>query len=164
MQFAILYFLSNHSSHTLPPCRYSVIIGIALGVEIDKFKELLAALVFHQFFEGLALATVIIESNFTSKLTPVIMLAFYSLTTPIGIAIGIGIYQSFNANSQTTLLVTGTLDAISAGILIYDSLVNIITPHIACPLFRVTSHQRQACQLLALWTGATIMAVIGRWA
>ncbi len=141
-----------------------MIIGIALGVEIDKFKELLIALVFHQFFEGLALATVIIESNFKSKVTPMIMLAFYSLTTPIGVAIGLGIHQSYNENSRSNLLVTGILDSISAGILIYDALVNIITPHVACPLFRATNHLRQFAQLIALWLGAALMAVLGRWA
>ena len=142
----------------------SFIIGVALGVATAEFKTLLAALIFHQFFEGLSLAAIVMESNFKNRWIPIAMIAFYSITTPIGVGIGIGVHASFNENNSTTLLVTGILDAVSAGILIYDALVNIITPHIACPQFRDTTGLRRGLQLACLWAGAGIMAFIGRWA
>lgn len=141
-----------------------MLIGVALGVATSGFSSLLAALVFHQFFEGLSLATVIIESSFARRYTPLIMVLFYSITTPVGVAIGVGVHATYNDNSVSTLVINGVLDSISAGILIYDALVNIITPHIACPLFREASLGRKAAQMVCLWIGAGIMAAIGRWA
>jgi hypothetical protein len=40
------------------------------------------------------------------------------LITPIGIAIGIGVHESYNVNGKAALLSIGILDAISAGILL----------------------------------------------
>lgn len=51
------------------------------------------------------------------------MVCFYSLTTPLGIAIGIGINESFMPNSTQALLALGIIDALAAGILIYDACV-----------------------------------------
>ena len=124
----------------------------------------LAALIFHQFFEGMALASVVVEGDFRSKLVPIFMVVFYSLTTPIGVAIGIGVHSNYNGNASATLISRGVLDALSAGILIYDALVNIITPHIGCPMFRESTPFQQVVQMASLWLGAAIMAIIGRWA
>lgn len=41
---------------------------------------------------------------------------------------GIGVYQSFNSNDTTTLMVQGIFDSISTGILIYVALVELISP------------------------------------
>ncbi|THG22805.1 hypothetical protein TEA_025650 [Camellia sinensis var. sinensis] len=55
------------------------------------------------------------------------MAIFFSLTTPVGIAIGIGISSSYNENSPTALAVEGILNAASAGILIYMALVDLLS-------------------------------------
>ena len=55
-----------------------------------------------------------------------LMAFFFSITTPLGIAIGIGIASSYKENSPTALLVEGIFDSTSAGILIYMSLVDLI--------------------------------------
>ena len=44
------------------------------------------------------------------------MAAVFALTTPIGIAIGIGIEASFNENSLQNLVVSGVFDSISTGV------------------------------------------------
>ncbi len=49
----------------------------------------------------------------------------YSLTTPTGIAIGIGIRESWNENTSTALITMGVLDSLSAGVLIYAVLVEV---------------------------------------
>jgi len=47
---------------------HSVIIGLTLGVSTEpEFHALLVALTFHQFFEGMALSSVVMDSNFFSK-------------------------------------------------------------------------------------------------
>ena len=43
----------------------------------------------------------------------------YSICTPLGIAIGIGARNSYNGNGVTANIVSGVLDATSAGILLY---------------------------------------------
>ncbi|KAK1563254.1 hypothetical protein Q3G72_024866 [Acer saccharum] len=91
---------------------HSVIIGISLGAsESPKtIRPLVAALTFHQFFEGM-------EAKFKGAATT-IMVLFFSLTTPVGIGIGIGISNVYDENSPTALIVEGIFNAASAGILI----------------------------------------------
>ncbi|KAJ3330324.1 hypothetical protein HDU76_005964 [Blyttiomyces sp. JEL0837] len=144
---------------------HSIIIGLALGVARgSEFKSLIVALVFHQFFEGLALSAVVLEAKFKTLGTAIVMVVFYTLTTPIGVAIGIALKTSYNASAQTTLLTEGILDALSAGILAYDALVNIIYMHFSQPSIHKMSSRAQGAQFFALWLGAFAMALIGRWA
>ena len=142
---------------------HSVIIGLTLGTATTEFHSLLAALVFHQFFEGISLATVVTESRF-KLLTSALMVLFYSLTTPIGVALGIAIHKTYNEHSTTNLIITGVLDSVSAGILIFDSLVNIITPHMNSPTYRNASFSSCALQIACMWLGGSIMAMLGKWA
>ncbi len=51
-----------------------------------------------------------------------------SLATPLGIAVGIGVRETYNTNAQAALYVEGVFDSISAGILIYVGLVELLTP------------------------------------
>jgi hypothetical protein len=44
------------------------------------------------------------------------MTLFFSLTTPVGIAIGIGISNVYNKSSPNALIIEGILNAASAGI------------------------------------------------
>ncbi|KAF7112940.1 hypothetical protein RHSIM_RhsimUnG0176600 [Rhododendron simsii] len=106
---------------------HSVIIGISLGAfENPKtIKPLVAALSFHQLFEGMGLGGCISQAKL--KATSVtIMSIFFSLTTPVGIAIGFAISNSYNENSPTALTVEGLFSAASAGILLYMALVDLI--------------------------------------
>lgn len=56
---------------------------------------------------------------------PIFGALLYGITTPLGIAIGLGIRSSYNPGSTTASIVSGILDAISAGILIYTGLVEV---------------------------------------
>ena len=71
---------------------HSVIIGLTLGVSRDtgSFTSLLIALGFHHLFEGIALSAVVLESAF-QKGGIIFMILLYSLSTPVGIAIGIAL-------------------------------------------------------------------------
>jgi zinc transporter 1/2/3 len=57
----------------------------------------------------------------------------------------------------------GILDALAAGILTYDGLVNIIQPHLKSKGFRRSSQLGRWVQFLSLWLGASAMAILGRW-
>ncbi|XP_039836889.1 zinc transporter 7-like isoform X2 [Panicum virgatum] len=68
---------------------HSVIIGLSLGVSRSPctIRPLVAALSFHQFFEGFALGGCIAQAQF-KNLSAVLMASFFAITTPAGIAAG----------------------------------------------------------------------------
>ncbi|KAL9247338.1 hypothetical protein vseg_020779 [Gypsophila vaccaria] len=143
---------------------HSVIIGISLGTSqsVDTIKPLMAALCFHQFFEGMGLGGCIAQASFKSAST-MCMAMFFSLTTPVGIAIGLGITNVYNENSPTALIVQGLLDAVAAGILIYMALVDLLAQDFMNP--RVQNNKRLFLGAnLALLLGAGFMAVLAIWA
>ncbi|KAK9690251.1 hypothetical protein RND81_09G115700 [Saponaria officinalis] len=143
---------------------HSVIIGISLGTSqsVDTIKPLMAALCFHQFFEGMGLGGCIAQAAFKSAST-MCMAMFFSLTTPVGIAIGIGITNVYNENSPTALIVQGLLDAVAAGILIYMALVDLLAQDFMNP--RVQTNKRLFLGAnIALLLGAGFMALLAIWA
>lgn len=61
---------------------------------------------------------------------PILGAVLYGLTTPIGIAAGLGVRTAYNPGSPTALIVSGVLDALSSGILIYTGLVEVSSDHL----------------------------------
>ncbi|KAK6530617.1 hypothetical protein TWF281_007457 [Arthrobotrys megalospora] len=49
----------------------------------------------------------------------------FAVITPIGMAIGIGVLDRFNGNDPSTIIAIGTLDALSAGILVWVGVVEM---------------------------------------
>lgn len=144
---------------------HSVIIGLALGTtDGSSFDALFIAITFHQLLEGLALGAVSAQTGL--KFPYLLGLAvFYALTTPIGIAIGIGVQSSINQNSEAALLTQGILDAIAAGMMIYVALGDHINA-IKCygPWLKRQGWIVVALCMGAFLAGGGIMAVIGIWA
>ncbi|KAJ5248640.1 hypothetical protein N7468_000091 [Penicillium chermesinum] len=106
---------------------HSVIIGMNLGVSGSEFATLYPVLVFHQSFEGLGIGARMSAIPFGRHTwLPWILCAAYGLTTPISIAIGLGVRTSYSSGSKVSLTVQGVLNAISAGILIYSGLVELL--------------------------------------
>ncbi|CAF1221661.1 unnamed protein product [Rotaria magnacalcarata] len=146
---------------------HSVLIGLTLGTTTDSFVALFIALCLHQFFEAFALGAQIARTTAITLRSAIFMVIFFSLTTPVGIAIGVGVHSGiYNPKSVTTLLVTGILDSLSAGILIYVSLVNLITADMGVHAseFHSLSKRLKLLYYVALYLGVAVMAVIGRWA
>lgn len=111
------------------------------------------------------MASTALEAGFDGVRQPMLMALVYMLATPIGQAIGIAVSQSYAPNSANALLTQGIFDSISAGILIYDALVNLITANITHSRnFSSLTAARKIMVFAALWTGAAIMAIIGYWA
>ncbi|CAL9016492.1 unnamed protein product [Prunus brigantina] len=113
----------------------------------EKIKPLMVALSFHQFFEGMGLGGCISQSSSTA-----IMATFFSLTTPVGIAIGIGISTGYNGNCPTALIVEWIFNAAAAGILIYMALVDLLAADFMNP--RMQSNMR-------IQSGAYISLLLG---
>lgn len=110
---------------------HSIFIGLTLAVSGEEFTVLYIVLVFHQSFEGLALGSrfASIEWPQGKRWTPYILGAGYALSTPIAIAIGLGLRSTFSPGSREFLVVSGVFDSLSAGILIYTGLVELMVRH-----------------------------------
>ncbi|CAJ2668422.1 zinc transporter 8-like [Trifolium pratense] len=143
---------------------HSVIIGISVGAsESPKtIRPLVAALTFHQFFEGMGLGSCITQANFKS-LSITIMGLFFALTTPVGIGIGLGISSVYDENSPTALIVEGVFNAASAGILIYMALVDLLAADFMNPRMQKSGRLRLGCNL-SLLLGAGCMSLLAKWA
>ncbi|KAI1002543.1 Zinc-regulated transporter 1 [Podosphaera aphanis] len=145
---------------------HSVIIGLNLGTSGEEFKTLYIVLVFHQAFEGLGIgarmSTIPFPMRFSSL--PWILCAGYGLTTPIAIAIGVGLRETYTAGSFTANVVSGVLDAISAGILIYTGLVELLAKDFLFNKELTGSHVRLTCMIVYVFFGIFCMSLLGKWA
>ncbi|KAJ6175133.1 high affinity zinc ion transporter [Penicillium canescens] len=144
---------------------HSVIIGLNLGVCGSEFSTLYPVLVFHQSFEGLGIGARMSAIQFKRKSwLPWLLCMAYGLTTPISIAIGLGLRTTYNPNGVTANIVSGVLDAISAGILIYTCLVELLARDFLFDPCRTNSRKRLSFMTVCTVAGAGIMALIGKWA
>jgi zinc transporter 1/2/3 len=106
---------------------HSVIIGLTLSTTGADFNTLFVVIIFHQMFEGLGLGSRLAILPFRKgSLLPWFLGTAYGLVTPLGMAIGLGVRTTYDSASQTALLVSGILDAISSGILLYTGLVELL--------------------------------------
>ncbi|KAM7188477.1 putative metal ion transmembrane transporter protein [Rhypophila sp. PSN 637] len=196
---------------------HSFLIGLTLVVSGDAFFiTLFIVVVFHQFFEGLALGTRIAALGLTPRaafplpgtghshghhhdhvqvthkesspvidqspsertlsneceVTPtvsftkkVILAALFAFVTPAGMALGTGILGSFNGNNPATLIAIGTLDAFSAGILVWVGVVEMWAQD--WMLGGELTNARPLKTILGLGgliMGMTLMSLLGKWA
>ncbi|KAI1052547.1 hypothetical protein LB507_009851 [Fusarium sp. FIESC RH6] len=145
---------------------HSVIIGLNLGVVGEEFSTLYPVLVFHQSFEGLGIGARLSVIPFPHRLRwmPWALCLAYGLTTPIAIAIGLGVRTTYNSGSFTANVVSGVLDSISAGILIYTGFVEMLARDFIFNPQRTNDKKRLAFMLVSLYLGTAIMALLGKWA
>ena len=89
----------------------------------------------------------------------------YGLCTPVGIAAGLGVRTTYNPGSTTASIVSGVLDAISAGILIYTGLVELLAHEfLFSSEMREASNGKVAYAVGCMALGIGLMALLGRWA
>ncbi|PPD93923.1 hypothetical protein GOBAR_DD09074 [Gossypium barbadense] len=117
---------------------HSVIIGISLGAsESPKtIKPLVAALTFHQFFEGMGLGGCISQAKFKGRSVAII---------------------------PTALIVEGLLNAASSGILIYMALVDLLAADFMNPKLQ-NNGILQVGASVSLLLGAGLMSLLAIWA
>ncbi|WWC63097.1 uncharacterized protein I303_105696 [Kwoniella dejecticola CBS 10117] len=143
---------------------HSIMIGVTLGAGSGNgWTTLLIVIVFHQFFEGLALGARIALLRTISKARQFLMALAFTLITPIGIAIGIGVRKSFSQNGKASLLSVGILNSISAGILLYAAFRLLSCDFTDGPL-RDAKPFKVIVAILAMVAGMIGMSVLGKWA
>ncbi len=145
---------------------HSVMIGLNLGAVGDEFKTLYIVLVFHQAFEGLGIGARLsaIPIPDDKRWLPYFLCLSYGFTTPIAIAIGLGVRTTYNAGSYTANVVSGVLDAISAGILLYTGFVELLARDFIFDVKHTGSLKQLNFNILSLLFGTGIMALLGKWA
>ncbi|KEY73677.1 hypothetical protein S7711_07723 [Stachybotrys chartarum IBT 7711] len=106
---------------------HSVFIGMTISITTEGFIILLIAIVFHQMFEGLGLGSRIAAVPYArNSIRPWVLVAAFGVTAPIGQAIGLLTKDTYDPNSALGLIMVGTFNAISSGLLIYASLVDLL--------------------------------------
>lgn len=145
---------------------HSVIIGLNLGVAGSEFNTLYPVLVFHQSFEGLGIGARLSTISFPRQYRwmPYMLCLSYGLTTPISIAIGIGLRTTYDPGSFTANVVSGVLDSISAGILIYTGLVEFLARDFLFDPRSTRDGKALTMKIMYLLLGVGLMALLGKWA
>ncbi|KAG5500522.1 hypothetical protein JKF63_03616 [Porcisia hertigi] len=149
---------------------HSVFVGLALAMSNGAdLRALIIALVFHQLFEGLAMGARLADASFRLSVGLVLMLVF-SLSAPIGIAAGTGaVMASRDAFSGTTYaFVSAILDSVCGGIMLYIAfnLLFLDFPHdlrVHCGVRSKFGVVKRIGLYAALWLGAGLMALMGKW-
>lgn len=174
--FLILEFgVIVHSVSGYPPCKHpkiltqlnQIVIGLNLGVVGAEFTTLYPVLVFHQSFEGLGIGARMSAIPFPQRYRnwlPWLLCTIYGLTTPIAIAVGLGVRTTYNPNSFTANIVSGVLDSVSAGILIYTGLVELLARDFLFDPMRTRDSWRLGFMVICVLLGAGVMALLGKWA
>jgi zinc transporter 1/2/3 len=106
-----------------------------------------------------------IEWPKSKRWTPYWLGIGYAVSTPIAIAVGLGLRQNFAPGSQTTLIVNGVFDSISARILIYTGLVELMAHEFVFNGYMQQAPFKEVMGATATtMIGAGLMAFLGKWA
>ncbi|KAK3006736.1 hypothetical protein RJ639_016087 [Escallonia herrerae] len=143
---------------------HSVVIGLSLGASNNTctIKPLVAALCFHQMFEGMGLGGCILQAEY-KFFKKAVMVFFFSVTTPFGIALGLALSKTYKENSPSALITVGLLNASSAGLLIYMALVDLLASDFMGPKLQ-GSIKLQLKSYVAVLLGAGGMSLMAKWA
>ncbi|XP_020258269.1 fe(2+) transport protein 1-like, partial [Asparagus officinalis] len=143
---------------------HSVVIGLSMGASQSPctIRPLVAALCFHQLFEGMGLGGCILQAEYGLKMKSILAF-FFATTTPFGIALGIALTNVYSDSSPTALIVEGLLNACSAGLLNYMALVDLLAADFMGPKLQ-SSIGLQLWSFAAVLFGAGGMSLMAKWA
>ncbi|XP_057953488.1 zinc transporter 6, chloroplastic [Malania oleifera] len=146
---------------------HSVIIGVTMGMSQNKctIRPLVAALAFHQIFEGMGLGGCIAQAGFSVG-TTAYMCFLFSATTPLGIVMGMVLFSvtGYDDSNPKALILEGLLGSVSSGILIYMALVDLIAVDFFHNKMMSSDPRLKKAAYLALTLGSTAMSILALWA
>ncbi|KAL0935543.1 ZIP Zinc transporter [Colletotrichum truncatum] len=146
---------------------HSIFIGMAISVATGPtFIVFLIAISFHQTFEGLALGSRIAAIQMPrSSMRPWLMVLAFGCTTPLGQLIGLIVHNLYDPMSQTGLLMVGFMNAISAGLLLFAGLVQLLAEDfLSEKSYKTLFGRKRLNAYLAVIGGASLMATVGAFA
>ena len=147
---------------------HSIIIGLSLGLQSkDTWAVVLTAVAMHQFLEGLMLGQVLGDlrncDRLASRRKIWAMIAGFTLTTAIGIAIGIIVRTSTAAfeNPVAMELAIAILNRLAGGLLLYLGLASLLVPwFVTSPTIKGASKLFVATGYLGLAVGMAAMTCV----
>ncbi|KAF1881578.1 hypothetical protein Lal_00021433 [Lupinus albus] len=146
---------------------HSVIIGVTMGMSqnVCTIRPLVAALAFHQIFEGMGLGGCVAQAGFSFG-TMAYMCFMFSVTTPVGIILGMILFSvtGYDDSSVNALIMEGLLGSISSGILIYMALVDLIAVDFFHNKLMNSNMSLKKVSFLALTMGSAAMSILALWA
>ncbi|XP_022753885.1 zinc transporter 6, chloroplastic-like [Durio zibethinus] len=146
---------------------HSVIIGVTMGMSQNQctIRPLVAALAFHQIFEGMGLGGCIAQAGFSMR-TVAYMCFMFSVTTPMGIVLGMVVFSvtGYDDGSRNALIMEGVLGSLSSGILIYMALVDLIAVDFFHNKLMGSRKWLKKASFIALVLGSTSMSILALWA
>ncbi|KAK7187070.1 hypothetical protein DPSP01_005871 [Paraphaeosphaeria sporulosa] len=145
---------------------HSVFVGMTISLTADGFIVLLVAIVFHQAFEGLGLGSRIAAVPYPKgSWKPWALVVAFGTTAPFGQALGLAVGNAFDPESPLGLILIGTFNAISSGLLLYAALVDLLAEDFLSEEAQHTltgSMKKKAfCYVLI---GAAGMSIVGAFA
>lgn len=145
---------------------HSILIGVTLVLAPNSsFTTLFIAILFHQMFEGVGLGSRIAGLVKSTLLMKLLMCLFFILITPIGMAIGLGVINVYNGSgSKTTIWVLGILNGLSAGVLLWAGVVEMLAFDWLFGDLVHTTKRRTFFAFAGLVAGLILMSLIGKWA
>lgn len=143
---------------------HSVLVGLTTVVAGDSYYiTLFIVILFHQAFEGVALGSRIAELRNVSVWIKIIMGLGFAITTPLGMAIGIGALNYFNGNDPSTVIAIGTLDALSAGVLLWVGIIEMLAHDWLYGTLAEAGVIKIIIALIGLVGGMVLMSFLGKW-
>ncbi|MED6131670.1 Zinc transporter 6, chloroplastic [Stylosanthes scabra] len=146
---------------------HSVIIGVTMGMSqnVCTIRPLVAALAFHQIFEGMGLGGCVAQAGFRFG-TMAYMCLMFSVTTPMGIILGMILFSAtgYDDSNPNALIMEGLLGSLSSGILIYMALVDLIALDFFHNKLMTSNLGLKKVSFLALTLGSASMSLLALWA
>ncbi|CAI8585883.1 unnamed protein product [Vicia faba] len=146
---------------------HSVIIGVTMGMSqnVCTIRPLVAALAFHQIFEGMGLGGCVAQAGFSYG-TVAYMCFMFSVTTPLGIILGMVLFSltGYDDSNPNALIMEGLLGSISSGILIYMALVDLIAADFFHNKLMNSDPRLKKASFVALTMGSASMSILALWA
>ena len=153
---------------------HSIIIGFDLGLQnVSSWNQLVIAICFHQFFEGIAFGKIMTNSHKIysrdSYFSRTVLWPFisYIFVTPIGILCGILTRVSVKSYVETPAVSTtiAILNSICGGILVYIGLLHFFKPwFLELTETKYDSFGGILSIFIGYVLGLSVMSIIGIWA
>ncbi|KAK4446364.1 hypothetical protein QBC34DRAFT_411574 [Podospora aff. communis PSN243] len=106
-----------------------------------------------------------VKGHSVSMRRKLLLAAAFALVTPLGMGIGIGVLKNFNGNDPSTIVAIGTLDALSAGILVWVGVVEMWAHDWMLGGEMTTAGPlRTVLGMTGLVGGLVLMSLLGKWA
>lgn len=143
---------------------HSLFIGVSLGLSSmsETFIPLSIALCFHQLLEGVSVGSLSSEANI-STIKVVLFTFIYSITAPLGIAIGMFVDNTL-INNKTSQIIVLSFQGFAGGMLMYVALFQMVAEELSK---KETHNKLSTLQKLSIYIalvcGASSMCIIALW-